>query len=177
MYFEFFLSGVWFPRKGVELLLEACAKAGAAGLNFHLKICGDGKSRAGQESLVKNLGISDRVEFEGRVNRDQLAEFYQWANVVAMPSLRETGGAVIAEAISHHRPLICADSFGASLVLDPKTAILLPPGSGSGDYARALLDVTNELLDSFCFDEVENELLWQNKFKTYGTLYKRLMAD
>ena len=165
------------PRKGVELLLEACAKAGAAGLNFHLKICGDGKSRAGQESLVKNLGISDRVEFEGRVNRDQLAEFYQWANVVAMPSLRETGGAVIAEAISHHRPLICADSFGASLVLDPKTAILLPPGSGSGDYARALLDVTNELLDSFCFDEVENELLWQNKFKTYGTLYKRLLAD
>ena len=165
------------PRKGVELLLEACAKAGAAGLNFHLKICGDGKSRAGQELLSKNLGISDHVEFEGRVNRDQLAEFYRWANIVAMPSLRETGGTVIAEAISHHRPLICADSFGASLVLDPKTAILLPPRSGSSEYARALLGVTNDLLDSFCFDEVENELFWQSKIKTYGSLYKRLLAD
>lgn len=95
---------------------------------------------------------------------------------MAMPSLREAGGAVIAEAISHHRPLICADSFGASLVLDPKTAILLPPGSGSSEYSRALLGVTNDLLDVFCFDEIENELLWQNKFKTYGTLYKRLLA-
>lgn len=165
------------PRKGVELLLEACAKAGAAGLNFRLKICGEGKSRAGQELLVKNLGIGDRVEFEGRVNRDQLAEFYRWANIVAMPSLRETGGAVIAEAISHHRPLICADSFGAGLVLDSKTAVLLPSGSGSNEYAVALLAVTNDLLDAFCFDEVENQLLWQNKFKTYRSLYKRLLAD
>ena len=165
------------PRKGVELLLEACAKAGAAGLNFCLKICGDGKNRSGQELLAKNLGISNRVEFEGRVDRDQLAEIYRWANIVAMPSLRETGGTVIAEAISHHRPLLCADSFGAGLVLDSKTAVLLPSGSGSNEYAVALLAVTNDLLDAFCFDEVENQLLWQNKFKTYRSLYKRLLAD
>lgn len=165
------------PRKGVELLLEACSEARAAGLNFRLKICGDGKSRAGQELLVKELGIGDCVEFEGRVGRDQLTDFYRWANIVAMPSLRETGGAVIAEAISHHRPLICADSFGASLILDSKTAILLPRGSGSSEYAQALLGVTDELLDGFCFDEAEKELLWQNKFNFYRTLYKRLLAD
>lgn len=164
------------PRKGVELLLEACAKAGAAGLNFHLKICGDGKSRAGLELLAENLGISERLEFEGRVNRDQLAEFYRWANIVAMPSLRETGGTVIAEAISHHRPLICANSFGASLMLDSKTAILLPPGSGSSEYARALLGITNDLLDAFCFDEVENELLWHNKAARYIDNYKEILG-
>lgn len=164
------------PRKGVELLLEACAKAGAAGLNFHLKICGDGKSRAGLELLAENLGISERLEFEGRVNRDQLAEFYRWANIVAMPSLRETGGTVIAEAISHHRPLICANSFGASLMLDSKTAILLPPGSGSSEYARALLGITNDLLDAFCFDEVENELLWHNKATRYIDNYKEILG-
>ena len=165
------------PRKGLEMLLEAFAKAASAGLNFNLKICGDGKGRAGQELLAKNLGISDRVEFEGRVNRDQLPEFYRWANIVAMPSLRETGGAVIAEAISHHRPLICADSFGASLVLDSRTAVLLPPGSGSNEYAQALLGITIDLLNGFYFDEVESELLWDNKFKYYRTLYKSLLAD
>lgn len=163
------------PRKGVELLLEACAKASAAGLNFHLKICGDGKSRAGQESLAKNLGISDHVEFEGRVNRDQLAEFYRWTNIVAMPSLRETGGAVIAEAISHHRPLLCSDSFGACLVLDCKTAVLLPPGSGSDDYAQALLGITNELLGDLNFDEVESGLLWNNKAARYVNKYREII--
>ena len=163
------------PRKGVELLLEACAKAGAAGLNFHLKICGDGKSRAGQELLAKNLGISDRVEFEGRVNRDRLAEFYRWANIVAMPSLRETGGTVIAEAISHHRPLICADSFGASLILDSKTAILLPPGSGADEYAKGLVGITNESLDQLNFDEPINDLLWRNKAKFYTAFYESML--
>lgn len=163
------------PRKGVELLLEACAKAGAAGLDFHLKICGDGKSRAGQELLAKNLGISDRVEFEGRVNRDRLAEYYRWANIVAMPSLRETGGTVIAESISHHRPLICADSFGASLILDSKTAVLLPPGSGSDEYAQALLGITNELLGDLNFDEVESGLLWNNKAARYVNKYREII--
>lgn len=163
------------PRKGVELLLEACAKAGAAGLNFHLKICGDGKSRAGQELLAKKLAISDRVEFEGRLNRDQLAEYYRWTNIVAMPSLRETGGAVIAEAISHHRPLICADSFGASLVLDSKTAIMLPPGSGSDEYAQALLGITNELLGVLNFDKVESGLLWDNKAARYVNKYREIV--
>ena len=163
------------PRKGVELLLEACAKAGAAGLNFHLKICGDGKSRAGQESLAKDLGISDHVEFEGRVNRDQLAGFYRWTNIVAMPSLRETGGTVISEAISHHRPLICADSFGASLILDSKTAVLLPPGSGSDEYAQALLGITNELLGDLNFDEVESELIWNNKAARYVNKYRKII--
>ena len=163
------------PRKGVELLLEACAKASDAGLNFHLKICGDGKSRAGQESLAKNLGISDRVEFEGRVNHDQLAEFYRWANIVAMPSLRETGGTVFAEAISHHRPLLCLDSFGAGLVLECKTAVLLPPGSGSDEYARALLGITNELLDDLNFDEVESQLLWNNKATQYVNKYREII--
>lgn len=164
------------PRKGVEMLLEACAKAGGAGLNFRLRICGDGKGRTGQELLVRKLGIDERVEFEGRVNRDQLASHYRWANVVAMPSLRETGGAVIAEAISFHRPLMCADSFGASLVLNSGSAFLLPPGSTAPEYAQALLGITNDSLRSLRFDGIENELLWENKLASFLSLYKKILV-
>lgn len=167
--------GRLIPRKGVELLLEACAKAGASGLIFRLKICGDGKNRAGQELLAKKLGIDDRVEFEGRVKHDRLSEFYRWANIVAMPSLRETGGTVFAEAISHHRPVLCANSFGAGLVLNSKTAVMVPPGSGADEYAKALVGISDESLDLLNFDELIDELLWRNKAKYYIGSYRSML--
>lgn len=71
--------------------------------------------------------------------------------------------------------MICADSFGASLVLDSKTAIMLPPGSGSDEYAQALLGITNELLGVLNFDKVESGLLWDNKAARYVNKYREIV--
>ncbi|NVK45145.1 MAG: glycosyltransferase family 4 protein [Rhodobacteraceae bacterium] len=73
-----------------------------------LVIVGDGVLRPDYEALVAENGLTERVEFAGRVSEERLLELYQTATQFVLPSSKEGFGIVYLEAWSHLLPVICS---------------------------------------------------------------------
>jgi glycosyltransferase involved in cell wall biosynthesis len=92
-----------------------------------LVIVGDGPERQHLEKLAATLGLQDRVRFAGMVPYEQLASFYASAGVVVVPSLHESYGRVIVEAMAFGRAVVATDTDGArDLIKDGETGLIVP---------------------------------------------------
>ena len=92
------------PEKNVALALHAFASFAQGG--ECLIIVGDGSKRRELEETAKNIGLFDRVFFEGE--RDP-APYYALADLVLVTSKYEGYGAVIIEALAAGKPVLSTD--------------------------------------------------------------------
>jgi glycosyltransferase involved in cell wall biosynthesis len=91
--------------KDLPFLLEAAARAGAGeGRPSRVLIVGDGSQRESAEKLSVQLGIAERVHWAGRMDDPSAA--YQAMDVLAVPSVYETFGNVVLEAMAAGVPVI-----------------------------------------------------------------------
>jgi glycosyltransferase involved in cell wall biosynthesis len=59
---------------------------------------------------ISTAGLTDNVNFRGRVSDEILAECYQKAEIFTFPSLLEGYGIVLIEAFNNGLPIICFDN-------------------------------------------------------------------
>ncbi len=125
-------------RKGVLLSLRALAHAPE---DVKLVIEGDGPERARLEALADKLGVKERVQFIGRISRDELFEQLATCAAAVFTGLREEGGQSLAEAMLCGTPVIVLANGGArtvaSLANDPSRVALIAP-AGIEDTARGI---------------------------------------
>lgn len=151
------------PRKGVAALLDACSILRAKKIPFELEVYGDGPQRAKLENRASALSLNE-ITFHGAVPHSQIEEAFRNADALVMPSIRETGGAVLAEAATFNLPVIAFDAFGAHVVLQGSTSILVDPNKGVEGLAEAIERVANAGLPSGrTMNGVAHELLWSKK--------------
>ena len=114
-------------EKGVPTLLHAFAHVQTAHHDARLVIVGDGPERTNLQELASALGLQDCVRFVGWTPYEQLPRFYANADVVVIPSLHESYGRVIVEAMSFGRATVATDTEGArSLIQDGRTGFVVP---------------------------------------------------
>ncbi len=77
-------------------------------------IAGDGDDRPRLESLALQLGVKDYVRFAGRVDHEELPDFYRLADLFVMPSIGEGFGIVFLEAMACGIPAIGLDADGST---------------------------------------------------------------
>ena len=143
--FVLFVSSLW-PYKNCDGLLQAWALARGDLGHRQLAIVGAGRDEkylAWLQSLAAQLGITSDVTFVGGVPLEETVSFYRAADVLVYPSLNETFGLPILEAMSCGCPVVTSDTSampetagGAALLADPKDpasiakAIVEAVGSG-----------------------------------------------
>jgi glycosyltransferase involved in cell wall biosynthesis len=96
------------PEKGVDLLLEATARL--PGL-WHLHIAGDGPALPELKRQAAELGIGERVYFDGPVPSDQVPAYLRGLDVLVLtprtlPNWKEQFGRVLIEAMACGVPVI-----------------------------------------------------------------------
>ena len=138
--FVLFLSSMW-PYKNCDGLLRAWALARGELGDRQLAIVGperDEKYGAQLHKLVAELGISQDVVFTGGIPLDETVRFYQAADVFAYPSLNETFGLPILEAMASGCPVVTSSTTampetagGAAVLCDP---------SDPASIAKAILE-------------------------------------
>lgn len=110
------------PYKGADILLEAAAGYLKKG-QLELHIIGDGPQRAFLETMTDNLEIRSHVHFHGWVPHTEVQETLRACDFLALPSIREFGGAVVIESMALGVTPIVADYAGPSELVDEKTGI------------------------------------------------------
>jgi glycosyltransferase involved in cell wall biosynthesis len=125
----FLFVGQVVTRKGIQFLLEACSKLKALGHeNFTLLIVGDGPQKEELKQKAKALGLDARVVWLGWVAYETLGKYFGVADVFVFPSLEDTWGMVILEAMVLGKPVICSKWAGAKeLVKDGENGYVIDP--------------------------------------------------
>jgi len=78
-------------------------------------IIGDGPQRDECENLVDIMGIRDKVEFTGFLDRDEIKEYFLKASVVVIPSLWPEPFCMVGiEAMSFSKPVVAYNAGGIS---------------------------------------------------------------
>jgi len=97
-------------HKNVELLLEAMPVVIEALPEAHLRIVGGGPEEKRLAGLSRELGIDDRVEFLGVLDRESMLKELKSSLALVLPSTREGQGLVVAEAMAAGTLAIAAEA-------------------------------------------------------------------
>lgn len=133
--------------KGVRLAIAALARPEAA--DWRLRIFGAGPDDAVLRADAQRLGVAARVTFEGQVPRDALAAAFAEADALLFPSLHDSAGWVVAEAITAGLPVVCLDVAGPPVLVSRTGGGIAVPADRSAPaaLARALGRATPPLDD------------------------------
>jgi glycosyltransferase involved in cell wall biosynthesis len=147
--FVLFVSSLW-PYKNCDGLLRAWALARAGLPGRQLVVVGPGRDQkytSGLHALADQLGISGDVVFTGGIPLEETVPFYRAAEVFVYPSLNETFGLPILEAMACGCPVVTSDTSampetagGAAILADPadpaSVARAIVQAAGSRDRLR-----------------------------------------
>ena len=127
--FVLFVSSLW-QYKNCDGLLRAWAQARSELGGRQLAVVGKGRDEqyvAQLHSLAAELGIAGDVVFVGGVPLEETVNFYRAADALAYPSLNETFGLPILEAMACGCPVVTSNisampetAGGAAVLCDPK---------------------------------------------------------
>jgi UDP-glucose:(heptosyl)LPS alpha-1,3-glucosyltransferase len=135
------LDGFWgvfcgwnWRRKGLDVLLGALPDAPSVNL---LVVGEDPEEGAAFRRLARELGVAERVRFEGRQSEPE--RYFQAADAFAFPTRYEPFGMVVSEAMACGLPVLVPAGIGAAEVLPEKgKGQALAPDAGPEAWAWAL---------------------------------------
>ncbi len=144
------LKILWAGRlktwKGLPLLLRALAQIPPA-VKYQLRVLGEGTSEKTWRRLAQKLGIADRLEWVGWPTYRETLPHYQWADVFAFTSLRDTSGTGLLEALAYGAPIIGLNHQGAADVMTAASAMPIPvstPRATITAFARAIEELATD---------------------------------
>jgi starch synthase len=118
-------------HKGIPYLFRAFEKFARNHSEFRLVIVGERLEGGVDPSLVKlseSLGLSKLVDFKGRLTDREVWRMMSEATCLVLPSLAESFGLAILEAMAGGTPVIATNVGGIpDLVKDHRNGLLVPP--------------------------------------------------
>jgi len=142
--FVFIWAGRLEHVKGLDLLLEAVRiLKERSRREFSVRLAGRGSLRRELEQFAAELGVGDRVQFLGRISREQMQEELQGANCFVLPSRYEAFGAVLIEAMAAGLPLIATRSGGPDHIVTPRSGLLVET-----EQAGQLADAMEQVMEN-----------------------------
>ena len=131
----FLYVGQVYPPKNVGRLLQAYARIGPA-RGVYLVMAGEHRWLSERElALVDKLNLRDWIIQTGWIESDTLPAFYHQAEALALPSLYESFGIPLIEAMSMGCPVVTANQFGTrelaegvGILVDPEDVASIASG-------------------------------------------------
>jgi phosphatidyl-myo-inositol dimannoside synthase len=125
--------------KGHDRIIEALPEVASHVPTARYLIVGSGDDIARLEELARRTGVRERVVFAGAASPAKLADYFQIADVFAMPSTGEGFGIVFLEAAAAGLPVIAGNRDGSvDALADGAIGTLVDPDSRSA-LTRALV--------------------------------------
>lgn len=114
---RFLFVGRLIPVKNLEWLIEQFSKHP----ELELDIVGFGVL----ENKLKEMIKTPNIHLHGAINNTELPKYYQNADVFILPSISETWGLVVEEALNNGTPIMLSNMVGCAddLVIPEKTGV------------------------------------------------------
>ncbi len=177
--------GRLIPVKALEFLLEACANLIAAGQPVVLEVVGSGPMEATWRALAQTLRLDERqVIFHGALPATSVVAALARCHALCLPSVRESGGAVLLEAMAAARPVIALNYGGPAEIVDATVGARLPfesPAQVVRDLTATLHDIVQhpqawQARAARSRQIAAERFSWRAKMNSISSLYADLLA-
>ena len=160
-------------KKGIAFLVDALSLM-PTDMDWELLIFGDGDDRALIEKQIADSGIGKNVKLMGNRPLNQIAEAYQQADVFVLPSLRETSGNVLLEAMAYAVPIVAFDTSFCRLLKEVECGVFINTDQAlegiKEDWCKAIVTLgqDKELAKQMGmngYKYVNSKLTWDEKYR------------
>jgi glycosyltransferase involved in cell wall biosynthesis len=139
--------GRLLPWKGLHIGLKALAALDARIGEVHLTIVGSGSDESRLKRLAKRLKISESVSWIPWMTRETLLKLYVEHDLLLFPSLHDSGGMAVLEAMSLGLPVLCLDLGGPGVSVDNTCGrVFDTEGCTEEDLVKSISDYLSQVL-------------------------------
>ncbi len=171
------------PRMGLDNLIKAMPAVIEKHPDALLLIGGKGREREHLDSLIVDLHLSDHARMIGFISDDQLARFYQAADVFVLPTLALEGfGLVTTEALASGLPVIGTPVGATPEILASLESRLVAAGTTPSDLSSALISFlggswAGELTPQRLHKYVTDRYTWDRYAQKVEEIYSAVAAN
>lgn len=166
--------------KGVHFAIAAMADTPSG---VSLTVAGSGPYAASLHDLARRNGTADRVHFIGRVPHHEISALYRRHDVFLFPSLHDSGGIALMEAMAAGMPSIVLRRGGPQIITSPECAIQITASSKAGIVAGISGAIHRYAADEAmrnahgraARERVIAQFLWENKAEAMVRLYEQVL--
>jgi len=145
-------SGQLIRRKGLLCLLKVLKQISKKCPNLILLVLGDGPEISNLRSFCQDNGILNNVRFIGFKQMSELPMYYAVSDLFVFPTLSDTFGIAVNEAIAAGLPIICSKYAGAAkdLLRDGENGFVVDPLDTE--------DFSNKCIELLTDDDMRREM-------------------
>lgn len=130
------------PEKNLDFLLRAFARIVNVRPQTRLLLVGQGPYKDTLQKMTRKMDLGRQVIFTGSLPHTEIPHFAAAADLFVFPSLTDTQGLVLTEAMAAGTPVVAVEAPGPVDVLAEGGGILVP--ADEEDFAEAILTLLDD---------------------------------
>lgn len=165
--------------KGLHLALAALALLVQKLPQVKMTVVGSGPDEKWVHDHALRLGLMDAVEWHAWLPREQVLTIYRDHDVFLFPSLHDSSGNVVLEALSNGLPVVCLDLGGPAVIVDDSCGVIVSTRQRSEEEVVRCLTARLEALlmnEDLRNQLAEGALLRAQQFQ-WADIVSRLYGD
>lgn len=131
------------PEKALPQFIEIITPYLRSNDDVRFILVGDGCEEQSLKTLIKESNLENNVLFVGKYQAEELYGWYACASGFVLPSVSETFGAVVNEALIFGLKVFCSRNAGASSLINCKNGLLFNPLDKADTYDKFKLYLGN----------------------------------
>lgn len=152
---------------------------------YIVDIYGEGDQKQFLKNKVRAYKLENRVFFHGNIPFAEMQEQYKKADVYCLPSLRETTGTAVFEAMANKLPIIALNQNGVKDIVQNDCGILVNVCSKEQvivDLATALRklienDSMRQAMGEKAFWKIKKHYTWSKRVCAMNEIYRELVNN
>jgi glycosyltransferase involved in cell wall biosynthesis len=130
--------------KGVHFAIRALAEARRRFPATTLTLIGKGPDEQRLRQVARNAGVVDAVEFAGYLPRQRIFDAFHSYTALVFPSLHDSGGLVVLEALAEGLPVVCLDLGGPGIIVNSSCGVVIQ--TADADEAQTVTSIANAMI-------------------------------
>lgn len=124
---------------GIDTAIKAAAIVKQQVPEFVLEIAGSGPQQKELEELVEVLELQQQVRFVGRLDAEEIVEFYQSADIMLNPTTVDNMPNSVLEALACGVPVITTDVGGIPFIVEHEKSAMMVPVADEVEMASQIV--------------------------------------
>jgi glycosyltransferase involved in cell wall biosynthesis len=135
--------------KGVHIAIRAFAQLLSQCPEARFTIVGKGPEEHRLKAEAARYDVADRIDFISWLPQQQLFDLYESHDLFVFPSLHDSAGFVVLEAMSRGMPVVCLDLGGPKDTVTPDSGVIVKTaGLNTAEVASRLAAELTDLIAS-----------------------------
>jgi glycosyltransferase involved in cell wall biosynthesis len=154
---QFVYAGRLYYFKGIHLAIRALAETRKTIPDATLTLIGDGPAKGWLLTVARRYGVSQAVEFAGNQPRHNFISTLRSYTALVFPSLHDSGGLVVLEALSEGIPVVCLNLGGPGVIVNDSCGFVVPVADAN--EAQLVTGIANSMISLGRMSSAELERL------------------